>query len=455
MRRILLAAFLSVFASVAEAGDYVYHKLNNGLDLILVPAPKVPIVTIVLVAKAGAMTESKTTSGLTHLWEHMFFKGNARLPTQEAFKKRIRELGIEYNGDTSAETVRYYFTLPAGNLEAGLQFMADAISTPLLDQKELERERHVVMDEYDRNASQPGFRLNNIERMLIYGEQEHLRNPLGRRSIIEKTTRQQLLDIKKEVFVPQNSAIVISGALEVDKTKAAVEKHFASWTSEKNWKPIVPAAFPKFPESTDITMLEPNAQNALIQMTWQGPSTRKNAQDTYETDVLIGLLQHRSGKFYEKFVDSGLTFETAFSYHTQGQTGELSIYSSLPAAQVESVKKMLAAEFKNWNQTSYFTEEQLTDVKRKLTVSHKFAQNRPSSFAKDIAFWWSVAGLDYYDSYISTMQKITIKQVTGFVDRWLIGKPYITTTLVNAADAEKTKIKDTSKEWADKFLKNY
>ena len=75
--------------------------------------------------------------------------------------------------------------------------MADAISTPLLEPNELERERKVVLDEYDRNASQPGFDLFNIERMLIYGNHEYLRNPLGRRPIIEKATREQLLQIKQ------------------------------------------------------------------------------------------------------------------------------------------------------------------------------------------------------------------------------------------------------------------
>jgi zinc protease len=131
-------------ASSAASGlqsSFAMIEQANGLDLVMVPSSKVPLVTIVLTAKAGSMTETPEINGLTHLWEHMFFKGNKRLPDQEAFMNRVRELGIVFNGDTSAEVVRYYFTLPSAFLDEGLQFMADAIATPLLEQKEMEKER--------------------------------------------------------------------------------------------------------------------------------------------------------------------------------------------------------------------------------------------------------------------------------------------------------------------------
>lgn len=449
---------LSLFISTgiqAESKDYIYSRLANGLDLIVVPSPKVPLATIVLVSKAGAMTETPESNGLTHLWEHMFFKGNAKLPNQEAFKKRIRELGIDFNGDTSAETVRYYFTLPSGNLAQGIEFMADAISTPLLEQSEMERERHVVMDEYDRNASQPGFRLNNIERMLIYGPQEYLRNPLGRRNIIEQASRAQLLKIKEQVFVPQNCALVVAGAVEPAETKKLTEKYFNGWSAKKDWRPIEPPKFPEFPKTTDILMTDPIAQNALLQITWHGPSARHNAQATYAADILIGLLNHHSGTFYQKFIDSGLTFETSFSYQTQGQTGELAIYANLAADKLKTTKQQLLDEVSKWQQPGYFSEEQLNDVKRKLTVSHKFMQNKPSAFARDLAFWWSVAGLDYYDQYIANMQNVTRKQIAEFVEQWLVGKPFLSSTLVNKADAQTAGLKDNSEQWTTTLLKNY
>lgn len=430
-------------------------KASNGLDIIAMPSAKVPLVTIVLVSKAGARTETKEINGLTHLWEHMFFKGNARLPNQEAFNTRIRELGIVFNGDTSAEIVRYYFTLPSNNLEQGLQFMADAISTPLLDQQELERERKVVLDEYDRNASQPGFELNNIERMTIYGDQEYLRNALGRRRIIETATKDQLLQIKKEVFVPANCALVVSGDFDPTNLGKLIDKHFVGWTTPKDWRPVDRGPFPTFPKSQQVVMTHSMAQNALLQVTYNGPKALIEKEDTYAADVMINLLNHHSGKFFKTFIDSGLTLNTQLSYHTQGLAGELVIYSMVQPKSLIKVQEALQKETMEWLKPDYFSKTQLDDVRRQLIVGHKFELNKPSDYAKTLAFWWGTTGMDYLSGYITAMEKVTLPDIQKFVRKYFVGTPHLTTVLVNAKEAQAAGIADTSKPLIDKLLKNY
>ena len=430
-------------------------KASNGLDVVAMPSAKVPLVTIVLVSKAGARTETKENNGLTHLWEHMFFKGNARLPNQEAFNARIRELGIVFNGDTSSEIVRYYFTLPSNNLDQGLQFMADAISTPLLDQQEMERERKVVLDEYDRNASQPGFELNNIERMTIYGDQEYLRNPLGRRRIIETATKEQLLQIKKDVFVPANCALVISGDFDPATLSKLIEKHFAGWTTPKDWHPVDRGAFPPFPKSQQVVMTHAMAQNALLQVTYNGPKALIEKEDTYAADIMISLLNHHSGKFFKKFIDSGLTLNTQLSYHTQGLAGELAVYSMVQAKSLAKVEDALEKETAEWLKPDYFSKTQLDDVRRQLIVGHKFELNKPSDYAKTLAFWWGTTGMDYLSGYIPAMEKVTIPDIQKFVRKYFVGAPHMTTVLINTKEAQAAGIADTSKPIMEKLLKNY
>lgn len=450
----------SVFAEVTAQRAHTKRpfevlKASNGMEILALPMAKVPLVTIVLVAKAGAMTELPETNGLTHVWEHMFFKGNKRLPDQEAFNKRIRQLGITFNGDTSAEMVRYFFTLPSKNLDDGLQFMADAISTPLLEPKELERERVVVLDEYDRNASQPGFELNNIERMVMYGNKEHLRNPLGRRKLVLATTREQMLAIKEEVFVPANCALIVAGDIDPKKLTALVNKHFENWKTPDNWKPLDRGQFPPFPSTVDIVKTHPQTQNVAMQMTWNGPRVLFEKEDTWAIDVLISMLNLRSGKFYQKYMDSGLTLGSGFSYHTQGRAGELTIFSTASAENATKAKAELLKEPEEWLRTDYFTKKQLDDVRRSLKIAYKMELNKPSAYGKTLAFWWATTGLDYYSGYLPAMESVTIKDVQAVIRKYLIGKPYVATTLLSPADAKTANMPDNSAPYSEKYLKNY
>lgn len=454
LRALSLVALLSANAALGADSPFVSSQLKNGLEVVAMESHKVPLVTIVLASKAGAMTETPDTNGLTHLWEHMFFKGNKRIPNQEAFRERIQELGITYNGDTSAEQVRYYFTLPSVYLEEGLQFMADAIMTPLLDEKELERERHVVLDEYDRNASQPSFDLYRLQRRLIYGDMAHQRDPLGQRPLIAAATREQLMKIKDQVFVPANSAILVSGDFSREKLDALVRKYFDGWENPKDWQPVKQPALPPFPATQDIVMTHKDARDVRMQFTFKGPRARFEPQDSFAADVLISLLNQRTGKFYKKYLDTGLTHFASLSYYTQSHAGELDLYAGTAPEQALKVKEMLLKEPKEWLKKDYFTPEQLEDVRRNLTVSHQFEVNKPSDYVKTLAFWWAVTGLDYYNDYIPNLRKITLDDVRAFVKKWMIDKPSVQTMFLSPEDAKQIGVKDSAAPLVTRYLKS-
>ena len=436
----------------ATGPGYQVQKLANGLDIVTMESHKVPLVTIVLCSKAGAMTESEDINGLTHLWEHMFFKGNQNLPNQEAFNRKIRQLGIVYNGDTSAEKVRYYFTLPSVNLVEGLKFMADAIMTPLLEEKELERERRVVLDEWDRNASSPGFDTHRLRLRMVYGQNAYRRDPLGIRPIIEKATREQLVRIKDEVFVPANSSILIAGDFDATEVKGLVSQYFGPWQNPTGWKPITPPPFKAFPPSEEVVMVKPEAQNLNYTVVWNGPKARTEQSESYAADVLVTLLNNRSGRFYKKYVDSGQTFSTGFGYHTQSQAGELLIYSMMDATKFAAVREALIKEPELWAKDDYFGEQEFQDVRRGLEIGHKFEINKPSEYIKTLAFWWAITGLDYYGDYLDNLKKIKLDDVRTFVRKYLINTPYNAVVLVSPKDAATASLKDNATPLLSKFF---
>ena len=434
----------------AQTSTFKVTKLKNGLDIVAMESNKVPLVTIVLAVKAGAMTETPDINGLTHLWEHMFFKGNKALPNQEAFKQRVRELGIIYNGDTSSEKVRYYFTMPSAWLEEGLKFMADAITSPLLEKEELKKERKVVIDEYDRNASQPGFRLYHARRNLLYGTLSYRRNPLGTRDNILNTNRAQLLRIKKEVFVPKNSAILVGGDFDPTKLNQLVKKYFSDWKNPPNWKLPSHPQWPKFPQSQELVVTHPQAQNVILAMTYNGPRAKEDIKATFAADMLITLLNQRSGKFYRKYMDSGLTLGASLGYHTQAQTGELHVSAQVKAENAKKVKKMLLKEPMQWLKKDYFSDKEIENAKRSLLVNRKYEINKPSEYVKNLAFWWAITGLDYYQNYLPNLQKVSRKDIQDFVKKYFQDKSVITSYFLSPDEAKKLDLKDNSKKFMNK-----
>ncbi|HET6639537.1 MAG TPA: insulinase family protein, partial [Gemmatimonadota bacterium] len=107
-----LAALL-VAAPLAAQDELPIHTttLDNGLEVIVIENHAVPLVTIELDVKNGAYTETPEYNGLSHLYEHMFFKGNRTIPNQEEYLERVNELGAAWNGTTSTERVNYYITV--------------------------------------------------------------------------------------------------------------------------------------------------------------------------------------------------------------------------------------------------------------------------------------------------------------------------------------------------------
>src|ERR1700744_3499325 len=111
---------------------YFWEKMNNGLEVLVIENSKVPLATIEIAVKNGAYTEGPEYSGLSHLFEHMFFKANKDYPDQEKFMKRTQELGAAiWNGSTDVERVNYFITLGKDSLAPGLRFMNAAIRFPI------------------------------------------------------------------------------------------------------------------------------------------------------------------------------------------------------------------------------------------------------------------------------------------------------------------------------------
>lgn len=411
---------------VGDNSPFRTMKLDNGLEVIVIEDRTVPLATIDIVVRNGAFTEPDEFAGLSHLYEHMFFKANETLPSQEAFMSRVRELGITYNGYTSTELVNYFFTLPNGNLEPGMKFMADAIMTPKFNPDELVKERQVVLGEFDRNEAQPGFVLRYALDSAVWMPYVSRKQPLGQRPVINTATVEKMEMIQKRFYVPNNSALIVSGDVNADEVFRLAEKYLSGWKRGADPFPQYnPPAFP--PLKSQLVVREAQVPQTLIRMFWHGPSLLKDEPDPYIADVLFTMVNQPTSRFYRELVDSGLVTDIYMGYQSARHTGEIALYATAPPEKAKRAIEVIKREIRAMSKPGYFSEEELKDAKQIMADNRLFERENIYTYTiQTVAFWWSaVGGLDYYEGLVNNMNKVTLDQTRAFIPKYVTGRPFV------------------------------
>jgi zinc protease len=413
------------------------RTLDNGLEVIVISDPTLPIVTVEVAVKNGAFTEPPELNGLSHLYEHMFFKGNAVIPNQEAYLERMRELGIVFNGTTSAERVNYFFTLPSSNLEPGLKFMYDAITSPTFDEEEFTREKQVVIGEIDRAESNPHYWLRRAVGEQLWYEHPSRKDPLGDRESVLAATVEQMRTMKERYYVPNNSTLMIAGDVEPEAAFELAAEVYESW--ERGPEPFEKWEVPEHPPLSEdaFVVVEEDVKVPYVQFSWHGPSVDEDPQATHAADVLSFILSQPTSRFQKQLVDSGLTLSAGTSYYTQRHTGPINVSAQATPDKLRDAIRALLIEVERLQDPDYYTDEQLQSAKTILAVQDTYDREKTSSFARTVTFWWATAGLDYYFDYVAELEAVTRDDIARYVSDYIIGEPYVAGVLLSEEDRER------------------
>jgi zinc protease len=400
--------------------------LPNGLEVIVVPSGGVPLATIELVVKNGAFTQSPEYAGLAHLFEHMFFKANDQHPEPDAFMDRAADLGAVFNATTREELVSYYLTVVADSLEGGMRFLDAALRGAQFRADELAREKQVVLGEYDRAESSPWFRLDETIGRKLWGAFWSRKNTIGDRDVIMKVTPEQMRTIRDLYYVPNNSALIITGDVAPERSFALAESIFGTWP--RGADPFERAPVPPVPplQRSEGVIVEEPVNAVTVQIQWHGPGASADQQATFAADVFSDVLNQPASRFQQRLVESGLWQGIVVNYYTLNHVGPITISGQTSP---ENLRRALAAlddELRATLEPGYFRAEELEAVKANRAVTTAFGQERASENSHTIGFWWSVIGLDYHLRYVDEMARQTPAQLQAYARRYIVGKPRIT-----------------------------
>jgi len=438
MQKKLLFLLMVLFVGTSYSqsslpSNFFLKTLPNGLQVLVIEDHSVPLATIEIATKNGSFTESPEFNGLSHLYEHMFFKANKDYPSEEAFLDRMKELGIAANATTNTEIVNYFFTLPKFNLTKGLQFMNSAIQYPKFDTSEMKKENVVVDAEFQRQESNPYFALIDTMNHHLWGDLYSRKNVIGNHQVILTATPAKMETVKNKYYWPNNSLLTVAGDVSHEDVFNQVGKIMGSW-KPSGFDPFQKFPIPEFKplEKKDYFIVQSeNIKVPLILFNWMGPDTRNDLKATYAADVFSFILSQNSSKFNKALSESGLALQVGLNYFTQKHVGPISLTAICNPAKAKACFEEIKHQINIMDNDDYFTDEQLATAKRQLEINDVRGKEITSNYVHTVSFWWCSASLDYYFNYIKNVQQVTRADIQKYVRKYIKDKPYCVGLLVN------------------------
>jgi zinc protease len=430
MGAVLLAAALAASPAASPWSGLAVEVIDNGLTVMTYEDHTAPVVTICVAVRTGATCETPETNGLAHFYEHMFFKGNEAVPDQAAYSERMRELGIVRNGVTSSESVRYYFTLPSDRLEEGLEFMYSAIATPLFDPGEMEREREVILNEYQRNTAHPYWDMWKAREQVLFSDCPWRANTIGTPDVIMSASPEVMRRFQEMYYTPDNCALIVAGDAPAERVERLAEDVFGAWE---------PAGVSHYDSLEVCIGLERDTTVSIsgpegisyVSVVYPGPPIQEDPEATYSADVWGTYLGRRSGDFYRRLVTEGPFLDASGSYYTQRYGPTVSFGGPVEPGREDEAVRLLRSEIDSLCTPGYYAPDGL-DTARGIMRRERLLK---AEVARDIAvetlsFWWVVAGgVDYFRNYLDNIARVDREDVMEFLDGYVCTSPSATFVL--------------------------
>jgi len=322
---------------------YSKHILKNDLRLILVPDESKDVVTTIIAFGVGSRYEDEKVAGISHVLEHMHFKGTKKRPTPLLISEFIEGVGGENNAFTGKEYTGYYAKVATKHLERSIDFVSDLLTGSLFDPVELEKEKDVILQELDMYEDQPMDVAGSRFELALFGKNSLGRDVIGYKKSIKAISRDDLIKYRDDYYTGGNAVAVISGnfgELSDDEVADLVQKYFIFSSNNA----------PKYPE---VVLNTKKAHSLVTKKTEQSqlvigfPGCSHTDPDHYALKILASILggSMSSRMFTEIREKRGLAYAVHTSSSSFYETGSIETMAGVPHARVEETIKAILAEY--------------------------------------------------------------------------------------------------------------
>jgi zinc protease len=397
--------------------------LPNGLELALVENHTVPVVTALVAIRAGAFVETASLNGYSHLFEHMIFNGSEDVPDPIEFRRRLEALGVESNAMTGVDEVAYYFTSETAALDEAMGLFAGALRRPALIDSELEREKEVVLGEFDLDEGDYDFLRHRSMLEGLFGDYVSRVEPLGSRAVVEATTSDQLREAHDTYYVPNNALLVVSGDLDLKDARALATTHFGDWARGENPFAKNPPLRPTPLTRSRYVVLEAPVSDTRITIGWLCPGARDDRAGAM-AGRLLAEVTSQSDHGFRQLAAPGLATSASFSYVPNQYASYVTVDITVPAGVEDEALRTVSSELDVVAAPGDVSPTELREAKDALWTSYFYSSDDPSTLPHLVASDWSLLDVDAYESYLDDVYAVALEDLDRFAEGCVRGRPH-------------------------------
>ena len=389
-------------------------RLPNGLRVLTKEVRSAPVVSFGVWYQVGSRNEHNGITGISHLLEHMMFKGTQRYRLGEIARTLFLN-GASFNANTFYDWTSYFETLAADRLELAIELEADRMSNSRIDKTDLDSEMTVVRSELEGGENDPETLLRQAVTASAIQAHPYHWPVIGWRSDVEQMPREALRDYYRAHYGPNNATVVIVGDFETQRALDLITKHFGSIQPI----PVPPPVYTTEPEQRGERRIVVNQAGALPIVTLAYKVPAASHPDFYALDVLGTVLgEGRTGRLYQALVETELasgvdagapSLRDPFLFYVTATARPGVSAPKLEAALLDEIERVKAAPI---------TAEELARATRRIESSFAYQTESVTAQARELGYWAMVADWRYLTTYMDRIRALTPETVQTVANRY-------------------------------------
>jgi predicted Zn-dependent peptidase len=435
MRKILsVLLFVLTTGSLVWAGKTTIYTLPNGMEVILKENHSTPLVSSVIVVKAGSKYESEQNNGFTHLLEHMLFNGT-ETRGREQIDEGVKDHGGYINAFTRQEITGYLIVMPKEFMDFGLDIQSDQLFHSTLPESQFPKERDIVAEEIKKDNDNVDNAASDFFNSVIFAGTPYARPVIGYESTIRNVTRDEVMKYYKEHYVPANMTALIIGDFETALMQKLVEKFFGN--VPKSNPPQLPVFQISPPFGTEIKVKKFPTKTTFIQISV--PAPLYSDPDYYAYDVMTQILNSGESSPLAKVLTSGekpLANDISASLDVQKEYTMMNI--SIQTDKPENVDTIVTAAINVLKELppKKFTVKDINRVVIPNKVEEIKLEEKLHYYGIMKAPFLATCGYGFLENYVDNLSAVTPENVSAVAQKYFINPKYVACALEPAPEVE-------------------